>query len=154
MSITQAIENLKQHVKNNPVTPGQPYTFNAATVGDGVWQGDLGLEIVDKVPANYILVENPTDKDRQLVPESGAGSHHRLRSLDGVRLYLPPNWGVNATDLAGPCVVFSKANAIDHEPGHEYPHGAVFIEAVPTIILCRYQQNWSIAQRIALRAKD
>lgn len=139
--------------KQNTISPGQPFRLTSAhTVGDGVWQGDLGLEIIKSVPKGYIEIKNLQPKDRQLVPEAGAGSHHRLRSLDGVRIFLPPDFAKDDMDLRGPVIVLSKPNAIDHEPGHDKPHGTVMIEDSMTIG-CRYQRNL-VKEGIARRVKD
>lgn len=152
MKIEAVASKLKTHTDS--VSPGNPTTLGAVHQhGDGVWQGDLGIEIVSKVPPGYVQVENPTDADRQLVPEGGQGSHHRLRSFDGVKLYRPADWGQNETDLRGPCIVFTEPNAIMHEPGHDKPHGAVNIEC-PMTVLCRYQRNLASDEREATRAAD
>lgn len=140
--------------KTETVSPGLPASLTAAhEVGEGVWQGDLGLEIVGAVPDGYVRIKNPTDAQRQLVPESGPGSHHRLASLDGVTLYHPTNWMADDTDLRGPVVVFSQPNEIVHEPGHSKPHGTVRIEA-PMTIRCRYQRNYDAELRAERRAAD
>lgn len=144
---------LDTHAKT--VAPGMPASLtDAHSYGDGVWQGDLGLEVVSEVPADYVLVENPKDIDRQLVPLGGGpGSHHRLKTFQGVTLYRPKDWGRLETDLRGPCVVFSEPNEIVHEPGHAHPHGTVSIES-PMTVLCRYQRNLAADEREARRAAD
>lgn len=148
---TEIAKTLNSHVTT--VSPGLPFTLSAAhSIGDIVSQGDVDIEIVDRVPEGYVKIDKPTDADRQLVPESGQGSHHRLRTLDGVKLYRPTNWGGDGAGLRGPCVMFSKANAIVHEPGHDHPHGTVNI-AEPMTILCTYQPNLDAEQR-AQRAHD
>ena len=152
-TIEEITKTLERTVET--VSPGNPASLTEAhSVGDGAWQGDLGLEIVDSVPADYTLIENPKDEDRQLVPlDGGPGSHHRLASFDGVTLYRPKDWGKSETDLRGPCVVFGKPNSIVHEPGHSHPHGTVTVEA-PMTILCRYQRNLAADEREARRAAD
>lgn len=152
MKIETLTKKLTKHTKT--VTPGNPASLTAAhQPGDGVWQGDLGIEIVATVPSGYMRIDKPADADRQLVPEGGQGSHHRLRSFDGVTLYRPSDWGNSDTDLRGPCIVFESPNAIVHEPGHDKPHGTVNIEA-PMTVLCRYQRNLAADERAALRAAD
>lgn len=144
---------LRRHAAT--VTPGQPFRLTAAhAAGDGVWQGDLGIEIVAGTtpPAGYVKVENPKDADRQLAIEAGVGSHHRLRSFDGVTLYRPANWGKDDADLRGPFILFADPNAIVHEPGHDKPHGTVFVDA-PMGVQCRYQRNMTSEER-AIRARD
>lgn len=152
-TITELTKTMQQHL--HTVTPGQHATLSAShTTGDGVWQGDLGLEIVDSVPDGYELVSHPKDEDRQLVPlDGGPGSHHRLASFDGVTLYRPNGWGQTETDLRGPCVVFASPNSIIHEPGHDHPHGTVHIES-PMIVACRYQRNLDADERAERRAAD
>lgn len=148
----QVSKTLSEHAES--ISPGQPFTLTAAhTIGDCVWQGDLGIEVVAKVPVGYTLVKHPTDADRQLVPESGQGSHHRLRSLSGVKLYRPDGWGETDTDLRGPCIVFGAPNAIVHEPGHAKPHGTVEVSE-PMTVLCRYQRNLDAETRRERRAAD
>lgn len=152
-TITEIVAILEKTVET--VSPGNPTSLtDAHSLGDGVWQGDLGLEITDEVPSDYILIENPKDEDRQLVPlDGGPGSHHRLASFDGVILYRPKDWGQSETDLRGPCVVFATPNSIIHEPGRTRPHGTVTIET-PMTILCRYQRNLAADEREARRAAD
>lgn len=146
-------ERLKAHLAT--VTPGKSFRLTAVHgPGDGVWQGDLGIEIVEPgVPAEYERVTAPTDADRQLAVENGAGSHHRLASLDGVTIYRPPGWGRRRVDLEGPYLVLTRPNAIVHEPGHSKPHGTVFIDA-PCAIRIRYQRNLDLATGEPRRAMD
>ncbi|MEN1706396.1 MAG: hypothetical protein AAGJ54_12900 [Planctomycetota bacterium] len=136
------------------VSPGLPYTLTGAhSVGDVVHQGDLILEVAGSVPDGYVEVADPDDRDRQLVPFDGnPGSHHRLRSFQGVRLFRPEGWGQDETDLRGPAVVFASPNAIVHESGKDKPHGTVEI-ANPMTIVCTYQRNLDAEGRAA-RARD
>lgn len=151
-TVTDIAAKLRHHIST--ITPGKPFHLSGVhEVGDGVWQGDLGIEIADGVPADYVLIENPTDADRQLVPEGGQGSHHRIKSLDGVTIYRPIDWGQNDTDLRGPCIVFDTPNAIVHEPGTAHPHGTVFVDT-PMTILCCYQRNLAADERAEMRARD
>ena len=145
MKTTELKNTLDKHLST--ITPGQPFHLTGAhTTGDAVAQGDLLIEVVESIPSDYELVANPTDKDRQLVPESGAGSHHRVQSLKGVKIYRPANWGTTVTDLRGPCIVFESANAVVHEPGHAYPHGTVFIDG-PMTVNTTYQRNLDAEQK-------
>lgn len=144
---------LQKHLET--VSPGKPFGFtSAAQPGDGVWQGDLGLEIVAKVPAGYKHVKSPTNAHRQLVPEAGAGSHHRLDSLDGVEVYHPPGYDDPGYEgLDGPVLRITKDREVKHEPGHAHPHGTVSIPA-GLIVKCRYQRNWDAEKRRERRARD
>lgn len=152
--MTSVVDRLTSHLST--INPGQPFRLGAAhSPGDGVWQGDLGIEIVAGTtpPDGYELIERPTDADRQLAIEAGAGSHHRLRSFDGVTLYRPKDWGRSEADTRGPFIVFATPNAIVHEPGHDKPHGTVFIDN-PCSILIRYQRNLDAQTRQEIRAGD
>lgn len=145
---------LAEHVST--ISPGMPFRLtDAHQPGDGVWQGDLGIEIVSgtRPPSGYVLVKAPTDADRQLAVEAGSGSHHMLRSLDGVTMYRPKDWGKDEADTRGPFLVLSKANAIVHEPGHDKPHGTVFIDS-PCSIQIRHQTNLDAITRREIRARD
>lgn len=149
----QAIELIEQHAKkiregkHETVSPGQPVRISeAAEVGDGVWQGDLGIEIVEAAMGDYIEVKSPTDADRQLVPGNTQGARHCLDSLDGVRMFRPIDW--NAESLQGPVLVLSKERTILHPT-----HGAVAIPAGFTV-RCRYQREFDAEQRRERRAAD
>ena len=153
MNVQKLIE--KRAATKPAVSPGLPFSLtDAHSVGDEVWQGDLGIQIVDGVPGGYVRIAEPKDQDRQLVPLDGSpGSHHRIQSWDGVELYRPFGWGESDTDLRGPCVVFTRPNAIVHEPGHSSPHGTVNVES-PMTVLCRYQRNLNHELREERRARD
>ena len=154
MQVT-TVEDVSQRMRehNEAVSPGQPtHLTDANAIGDAVAQGDLILKIVDAVPEGYEIVTDPNDEDRQLVPDNGTpGSHHRLRSFDGVTLYRPANWGQDESDLRGPCVVFAWPNAVVHERASK-PHGTVFVDA-PMTVLSIYQRNLDADGRAA-RARD
>ena len=142
------------------VRPGQPYRISeAASVGDGVWQGDLGLEIVARVPKGYVRVEHPTKADLQLVPGSTEGSRHCLDSFDGVELYRPENWpnveptphpihGGKDVGYFGPCMVLTQERTIPHPK-----HGPVIIPGTFTI-LTRYQREFDAEQQRERRNAD
>jgi hypothetical protein len=158
----QTIETLlNTHASHlESVRPGLPTCIPlSAMPGDApVAQGDLYLRVVAIVPRGYEAVTNPTDKHRQLVPESGAGSHHRLDSLDGVTIYYPPGFDLSRdTDsLLGPVLMLTARRVIRHEPGHDHPHGNVVIECdgPPRFIECGYQREWSKEEARERRAKD
>lgn len=150
MSVATIIKEIQEHATMlaEKVIPGQPAILNeAASVGDGIWQGDLGIEIVEMVPPDYVLVENPTDNDRQLVPGNTQGSKHILKSINSVKLYRPDNWP-NIDGLLGPCLVVTEDTVIVHPT-----HGSVTITAGHTV-LCRYQREWDQEQKQAKRNAD
>lgn len=150
-SVIEKIEKQAKQIaerKHETICPGQPHRISeAATIGDGVWQGDLGIEIVaSDVPRDCVLIANPTDKDRQLVPGNTTGSKHCLDSLEGVELYRPANW--NEASLVGPFFRLSQERTITHPT-----HGAVIIPAGFSV-RCRYQVNYDEQLKAARRAAD
>lgn len=142
-----AMSDIQRHLET--VRPGMPFRISdAADVGDGVWQGDLCLEIVAAVPDGYEHVNLPKAGDKQLVPGQTQGSRHCLKSLKGVKIYRPANWGADLDALAGPCLVLSDDATVLHPT-----HGAVTIPAGRTI-LCSYQRTWDAEQRKQRRSLD
>ena len=155
--MTTTVEQVQSTHTNHlqTVSPGLPATISDQhEIGEGAWQGDLGVEIIDAVPGDYELIAKPADSDRQLVPlDGGPGSHHRLKTLDGVTLYRPKRWGKDETDLRGPVFVITEPNEIVHEPGHGKPHGTVHLERTG-IYRCRYQRNLDVERKAEIRARD
>lgn len=140
------IERLQQHAAEI-VQPGMPAAFTGACQpGDGIWQGDLGLEIVASVPMDYVLVSKLRAADKQLVPGNTQGARHCLDSLAGVTMYRPANWGPES--LQGPCIVTTQERRVLHPT-----HGAVTIPSGMTV-LCRYQREWAREQARERRARD
>lgn len=153
--MTLAISSIERHAKRisagkAKVKPGQPFRFSeAAKPGDGVWQGDLGICLVDAIPAGYIRVEEPTDQDKQIVPGVTQGSRHCLQSLDGVELYRPSKWPSSAeADYLGPCLVVDRDTTILHPT-----HGPVTILA-GSIVQCTYQREYDAELRRERRNAD
>jgi hypothetical protein len=147
--MTSTIGRIEQHAAScdERVSPGMPAAFTkACQPGDGIWQGDLGLEVVAGVPQGYIKIESPTEADRQLVPGASAGSKHCLDSVRGVTLYRPSDWSEES--LQGPCFVLTRTRKVLHPT-----HGAVTIPAGFTI-LCRYQREWDKEEKRARRSCD
>lgn len=147
------IERAQKHAakvaagEHETVKPGQPFRITEATsIGDGVWQGDLGIEVVAVVPADYVRVAKPKAADKQLVPGSTQGAKHCLDSLVGVKLFRPKDWSEES--LAGPCLVLGKERTILHPT-----HGPITIPAGFTV-LCRYQREWDKEQAKERRARD
>ena len=116
----EAVQKMRGHLET--VTPGKDERFTEACVAnDGIWQGDVAIMIVDEIPAGYTLVENPTDKDKQLAIGNTKGSRHCLQHLAGVELYVPSGWGENEELLRGPAFRLSRPNVITH-PEHGNVH--------------------------------
>jgi hypothetical protein len=160
MSVTiEKIQEFAQKVKSGdaPVKPGTPHFFSGAetptrdgVTGDGVWQGDLGVEVIESIDPSYKLVENPTPQDAQLVPGQTVGSRHCLKDVNTVKLYRPAGWGTteNAESLVGPQFVAIKDTVIDHPT-----HGAVHVPAGMCINIS-YQRNLDLITKQEKRARD
>lgn len=153
MAKTATIDRVVRHAKriangkDKTVQPGKPTRFpEAAAINDCGWQGDLCLTLVESVPAGFVRIKNLQEFDRQLVPGDTQGARHCLRSLDGVEIYRPSDWGPES--LVGPCLVFSREGTIDHPT-----HGAVTIPAGMTI-QCSYQREWDAELRRQRRNAD
>jgi hypothetical protein len=154
--INEMIEHVERIKKNcgngnghdGAVKPGQPARFTtAATVGDGLAQGDLLLKIVGGVPTEgYTKIENLQEKDKQLVPGNTIGSKHCLAHLDGVTMYRPTNW--TEESFMGPVLVLEKENTVLHPV-----HGDITVPAGFTVS-CEYQKEWDLIQKLERRARD
>ena len=133
-----AITKLERHAatiakgQHARVHPGQPCRLSeAASIGDAIVQGDLYLEVVAAVPDGYRRALQPV---AQLVPGNTQGSRHCLDSLDGIEMWLPPQWPT-VTQL-GPCLQLTQERTVLHPV-----HGNVTIPAGMTI-LCSYQREY------------
>lgn len=147
-----SIDKIERHAKKiregkATVSPGLPYRINeAASIGDGVWQGDLCIEVVAEIPASHVRVDAPKDADRQLVPGTTQGARHALDSVDGVELYRPAEWP-NVTQI-GPAMLLRKDRVVTHPV-----HGDVTI-AAEHVVLCSYQREWDAESRRERRNAD
>lgn len=145
------IEKIEEHCQriargDERVYPGMPMRFTEGCVsGDCIWQGDLGLVIVDgkKPPKNYVKPEKPT---AQLVPGNNVGAKHCLDTLDGMTMYVPKNWDEDS--LQGPFLVLSKEVTVLHPT-----HGSVTIPAGFNV-QCYYQREYDRELEKERRAKD
>ena len=149
-TMTNAIDRIEAHARriaageHETVRPGQPFRLNeAASVGDGVWQGDLGLEVVEAPPEGYVKAKKPLT---QLVPGETRGARHCLDSTAGVEMWLPKEWP-EVTQL-GPCFRLSEERTVEHPV-----HGDVTIAAGHTI-LCSFQREYDHEQRRERRNAD
>lgn len=132
------------------VKAGTPTRFTeASTKGDRIWQGDLGLTILESVPKGYVKVsagEFIKKNNLQLVHGTNVGSMHCIDSLSGVEIYIPNNW--NSEDLAGPFLILSKERTITHPK-----HGDVTIPSGFSVG-CNYQREYDVEQKRERRARD
>lgn len=131
---------------NARVKPGQPYRINeAASVGDGVWQGDLGIEIVEGAPEAY----RRRDTVPQLVPGNTKGSRHVLADVSTVSEFsVPDGWGADYEGLDGPYFFCEQETTVTHPE-----HGDITIVAGHHV-RCRYQRNLDVEQQRERRALD
>lgn len=151
MTTTDTITRIEEHAgriargEHETVRPGMPFRLNeAASVGDGVWQGDLLLEVVDGPPEGYEKAKAPAT---QLVPGVTQGAKHCLDSTDGVEMWTPEGWGKEEM-LTGPCFRLSEERTVTHPV-----HGDVTIAAGHTI-LCGYQREYDAEQKRERRNAD
>lgn len=147
------VEKIQAHAESiadgthESIHPGMAFRFSeASTSGDGVWQGDLGIEIVSEVPKEYVRVAKTKAIDRKLVPGATEGSRHELDSLKGVKIYRPETW--NEESLQGPCLVFTQERVITHPK-----HGHVTIPDGFTVLL-RYQREFDKELQQERRTRD
>lgn len=151
LSFMETIERLQRHAKkiasgeHEKVKPGMEFRLTeAAAAGDGVWQGDLGLEVAaGRPPKGYVKTIRPHLK---LVPGQTDGAKHCLDSTDGVEMWVPTEWTEDS--LVGPFMRFSAERTITHPV-----HGPVVIPAGLSI-LCRYQREWDRELAKERRARD
>ena len=145
MTIT-AVKKHATLIKNGnaKIQPGEVFRLNeAASVGDGVWQGDLGIEVVEEIPANYI----ESQICLQLVPGNTIGSRHVLKDMRSISQFsLPAGWGEES--LEGPAFIADEETVIEHPT-----HGNVII-AAGHIVRCRYQRQYDEEQKRERRAID
>ncbi|MAT51150.1 MAG: hypothetical protein CMK32_08205 [Porticoccaceae bacterium] len=157
LAASEVVNKMQSHLED--CNPGMPAAFTEACVtNDAIWQGDLCLKIVhhpgaahsleSAIPDNYKKVESPKDEDRQLVPEGGEGSRHKLQSLKGVEIYRPDGWGVDEEMLSGPIFVLSSPGVVEHPK-----HGNVTIPA-GFAVRCSYQREYDEEQKRERRARD
>lgn len=83
----------------------------AASVGEGVRQGDCYFMLLDAVPKGAKKIPTPT----QLAPGTTQGSRHTFDSVDGVTAYSLKD----ATEFDGPILCLACEREILHpEHGH------------------------------------
>lgn len=146
-ALTGIAHKLKAHLAT--VTPGRPFHITPAhSPGDGVWQGDLGIEVVtEEVPEGYEAWDPDSYRSPNDMKE--LARNHRLRSTAGVTRFDSPG----PRSLDGPLLIFTEPNAIEHTPGHDRPHGTVYLDA-PCAIRIRYQRNLDPVTSEEIRSRD
>lgn len=104
----RAVQSSAEKIRSN-----QPQRFpEAASPGDVFRQGDVYVELLDRLPAGVKFVKNPSP---QLAPGTTQGSRHVLDSLDGVQVYALDGADV----LTGPVIHCREERTITHpEHGH------------------------------------
>ena len=144
--ITKTVESFVDGTHEN-IRPGMPFRIpDAWEEGDAGAQGDLVFVLRDQVPAGYVKVETPTEKDRQLVRGNTQGARHCLDSLVGVELYHPADWSDESLD--GPYLRVSQDRTVLHPT-----HGPWTIPA-GLAVQCEYPRVYDQEQQRASRAKD
>lgn len=134
--------------QHETVKPGMPQAFSEASVeGDVIWQGDLGIAIVDDaIPEDYVKVKI---KDLCLVPSSdnSIGSRHCLGSKEGVEMWTPEQW--DSESMFGPYLRLSNGADVTHPV-----HGDVHIPSSFKCIQILYQREYDEELKRERRAKD
>jgi hypothetical protein len=149
------IKDVVDHAKtiangdHDVVKPGMPQTFSdAATDGDMIWQGDLGIGITSGgIPDGYKRIEMP--ENLCLVPgtDDTIGSRHCLATSEGVEVYVPEVW--DETVLDGPYLRVANGATVTHPK-----HGDVTIPSCFNEVQIIYQREMDEETKRERRAKD
>jgi hypothetical protein len=135
--------------KHDVVQPGMPQNFSeAATDGDMIWQGDLGIGITSGgIPTGYKRIDMP--KNLCLVPGSDEtiGSRHCLASANGVEIYVPEVW--DETVLEGPYLRLTNGCEVTHPK-----HGNVTVPSCFNEVQIIYQKEYDQMLARERRARD
>lgn len=135
--------------KHDVVQPGMPQNFSeAATDGDMIWQGDLGIGITSGgIPAGYKRIDMP--KNLCLVPgnDETIGSRHCLASANGVEIYVPEVW--DETVLEGPYLRLTNGCEVTHPK-----HGNVTVPSCFNEVQIIYQKEYDQMLARERRARD
>ncbi len=144
--ISEAVEAIRKVRPGGDIGPGNAFRINeAAGIGDGVWQGDLGIEVVEAIPEHYVA----SKPKKQLVPGDTRGARHCIKNVTTIKQFsLPPDWGDDYIGLEGPAFVCVKETTIPHPI-----HADVHIAPGHTIRL-RYQRNLDEETKRERRAID
>ena len=102
----QAVQDTAERIKSDDLQ----YFPEAASVGDGIRQGDIYITLLKSVPHGSAIVKEPS---MQLAPGTTQGSRHCLSSLDGVTVYRLKD----PTPYDGPVLKVTEPVIVDH-PEH------------------------------------
>ncbi len=159
----ESIQTVKDHAENlkngkERVQPGDPYTISsAAQSGEGVWQGDLGIRIVDSPDyygfkiSKYKKVKKLDDSHRKLVPGDTDGAKHHLDSIDGVEMWLPEDFYTNPDIETGPIIRISEPRSVVHTGSGR--HGTVHLDPIHCYQFT-YQQIYDQFANRTRRSRD
>ena len=135
--------------RHDVVKPGMPQTFsNAATDGDMIWQGDLGIGITSGgIPDGYKRIKMP--ESLCLVPgtDDTIGSRHCLATAEGIEMYVPEVW--DETVLDGPYLRLANGATVTHPK-----HGDVTIPSCFDEVQIIYQREMDEETKRERRARD
>lgn len=157
MSITKIKSHATRISKGNAkVKPGQPARLTSASKpttaterGDGVWQGDLGIEVIDPAFMMSLPGYQPANPVSQLVPGNTTGSRHCLQDTSTVDTFLlPDGFGPKYEALLGPMFSCTADTTVTHPT-----HGDVLIDAGLSVRI-RYQRNLEAETARERRALD
>lgn len=144
--VIERIENEAASIREK-LGPGNALHVSAACdVGEGPWQGDLGLKIIAELPKTGFKPA-PAGSTR-LVPEGGEGSRHMIADANTVELYYPEGWSNKYEGLVGPVFKCVKETTITHPT-----HGHVTFDA-GVMVQCRYQREYDAELRRERRNAD
>lgn len=111
---------------------GAPITIHGyqLSVGQFLPQGDVALQLLDKVPARAVKAKNPS---RQIVEGTTQGSRHIWDSLDGIEVYQYDN-----TAIFGHIYALSQTRTLTHP---EHADQTYVVEDGELLVFrCRYQR--------------
>lgn len=139
-----------------PVGPGNPETLSAAAgVNEYIAQGDLFLNVTDKIPKGYTKVDKLTEAHLQLVPGNTQGARHCLSTLTGIEMWLPSNFNATYEGLEGPLLRSEKAFVVLHPI-----HGDVTVDKgvcsskSGQYVWCTYAREYDLEQKRERRNAD
>jgi hypothetical protein len=138
---SKVLDTFREHMES--VSPGLPAAFTeGCTAGDIIWQGDLGIEMIDSIPKGY----KKKKVVAQLVPGNTEGSRHCLDTTEGVKMYFPADFGKEDC-LNGPAVKVTGGQVVQHPK-----HGNVTL--VAGTYRFDYQREYDAEMKRQRRALD